>query len=150
MSDSAAPWTAARQASLSFTISQSLLKYQQRLRWLDGITDSMDKFEQAPGAGDGQGSLVCCSPRGRKELDMIELMHWVSDAIQPSHSLLLPSSPPALNLSQHQGLFQWVSSSNHHVYSTTLIFFHQIILSLFLFNNYLLRKEKQCVFFYHI
>ena len=35
---------------------------------------------------------------------------WVSDAIQPSHLLLSPS-PPALNLSQHQGLFQWVSSS---------------------------------------
>ena len=38
-------------------------------------------------------------------------VHWVSDAIQPSHPLLSPS-PPALNLSQHQGLFQWVSSSN--------------------------------------
>ena len=37
-------------------------------------------------------------------------VHWVSDAIQPSHSLLSPS-PPALNLSQHQGIFQWVSSS---------------------------------------
>ena len=35
-------------------------------------------------------------------------IHWVSDAIQPSHSLLSPS-PPALNLSQHQGFFQWVS-----------------------------------------
>ena len=34
---------------------------------------------------------------------------WVSDAIQPSHPLS-PPSPPALNLSQHQGLFQWVSS----------------------------------------
>ena len=33
----------------------------------------------------------------------------VGDAIQPSQSLLSPS-PPALNLSQHQGLFQWVSS----------------------------------------
>ena len=31
-------------------------------------------------------------------------VHCVSDAIQPSH-LLLPSSPPAFNLSQHQGLF---------------------------------------------
>ena len=30
-------------------------------------------------------------------------VHWVSDAIQPSHPLLLPS-PPALNLSQHQGI----------------------------------------------
>ena len=35
-------------------------------------------------------------------------VHWVSDAIQPSHPLSSPSSP-ALNLSQHQGLFQWVS-----------------------------------------
>ena len=33
-------------------------------------------------------------------------VHWVGDAIQPSHSLL-PPSPPALNLSQYQGLFQW-------------------------------------------
>ena len=35
-------------------------------------------------------------------------VHWVCDAIQPSHSLFSPS-PPAFNLSQHQGLFQWVS-----------------------------------------
>ena len=35
-------------------------------------------------------------------------VHWVSDAIQPSHALLSPS--PAFNLPQHQGLFQWVSS----------------------------------------
>ena len=38
-------------------------------------------------------------------------VHWVSDVIQPSQSLLSPS-PPALNLSQHQGLFKWVSSSH--------------------------------------
>ena len=38
-------------------------------------------------------------------------VHRVGDAIQPSHPLLSPS-PPALNLSQHQGLFQWVSSSH--------------------------------------
>ena len=37
-------------------------------------------------------------------------VHWVSDAFQPSHPLSSPS-PPAFNLSQHQGLFQWVSSS---------------------------------------
>ena len=37
-------------------------------------------------------------------------VHWVDDAIQPSHPLSSPS-PPALNLPQHQGLFQWVSSS---------------------------------------
>ena len=38
-------------------------------------------------------------------------VHWVSDAIQPSHHLSSPT-PPALNLSQHQGLFKWVSSSH--------------------------------------
>ena len=38
-------------------------------------------------------------------------IHRVSDVIQPSHPLLSPS-PPALNLSQHQGLFQWVNSSH--------------------------------------
>ena len=37
-------------------------------------------------------------------------VHQVGDAIQPSHSLSSPSS--ALNLSQHQGLFQWVGSSH--------------------------------------
>ena len=37
-------------------------------------------------------------------------VHWVGDAIQPSHPLSSPS-PPTFNLSQHQGLFQWVSSS---------------------------------------
>ena len=38
-------------------------------------------------------------------------VHQVGDAIQPSHPLSSPS-PPALNLSQNQGLFQWVSSSH--------------------------------------
>ena len=38
-------------------------------------------------------------------------VHWVGDAIQPSHPLSSPS-PPAFNLSQHQDLFKWVSSSH--------------------------------------
>ena len=59
----ATPWTAALQASLSITNSQSLLKLMS------------------------------------------------SDATQPSHPLLSPA-PPAFNLSQHQGLFQWVGSSH--------------------------------------
>ena len=40
-------------------------------------------------------------------------VHWVHDAVQPSHPLSSP--PPALNLSQHQGLFQWLSCSLHLV-----------------------------------
>ena len=42
------------------------------------------------------------------ELTQIHV-HWVGDAIQPSHPLSSPS-PPVFNLSQHQGLFKWVSS----------------------------------------
>ena len=48
-------------------------------------------------------------------------VHWVGDAIQPSHPLSSPS--PAPNPSQHQGLFQWVSSS--HQVAKLLEFQHQ-------------------------
>ena len=34
------------------------------------------EFEQAPGVGDGQGSLACCSPRGCNESDMNEQLNW--------------------------------------------------------------------------
>ena len=43
--------------------------------WLHG-----HEFEQAPGVGDGQGSLVCCSPWCCKELDMTEWLNW-SDCV---------------------------------------------------------------------
>ena len=39
--------------------------------WLKG-----HEFEQAPGAGDGQGGLVCCSPWDHKELDTTEWLNW--------------------------------------------------------------------------
>ena len=56
---------------------------QQRMRWLDGITDSIPcvwvchEFEQAPGAGDGQGGLLCYSPWDRQESDMTEQLNWI-------------------------------------------------------------------------
>ena len=47
------------------------------MRWLDGITDSYGRqFEWAPGVGDGQGSLVCCSPWGGEELEPTEQLNW--------------------------------------------------------------------------
>ena len=39
------------------------------------------EFEQVPGVGDGQGSLVCCSPWGHKELDTIELIYWPDSSL---------------------------------------------------------------------
>ena len=47
---------------------------RQRTRWLDGITDSMNMslIEQAPGVGEGQGSLACYSQWDHKELGTTE------------------------------------------------------------------------------
>ena len=51
---------------------------KQRMRWLDGITDSMNmslsKFRELV---DGQGSLVCYSPWGHKESDMPKWLNWI-------------------------------------------------------------------------
>ena len=46
----------------------------QRMRWVDGITDSMD---ETPGVGDGQVGLVCCSSWSCKESDTTEQLNWV-------------------------------------------------------------------------
>ena len=51
---------------------------RQRIRWLDGNTDSMDMgygFGWTPGIGDGQGGLACCSSWGWKELDTTERLN---------------------------------------------------------------------------
>ena len=58
--------------------------------------------------------LMDCSTPGFPVIHYLSMfaqthVHWVGDAIQPSHPLSSPS-PPTFNLSQHQGLFQWVSS----------------------------------------
>ena len=52
----------------------------QRMRWLDGITDSMDMSLGKLGVGDGQEGLACCTPWGRKESDMTERLNWLTDA----------------------------------------------------------------------
>ena len=42
--------------------------------WLNG-----HEFERAAGVGDGQGSLACCSPRGRKESNTTERLNWTEN-----------------------------------------------------------------------
>ena len=49
---------------------------QQRMRWLYGITNSMD---MGLGVGDGQGDLACCGPWGTKESDMTEQLNWTEN-----------------------------------------------------------------------
>ena len=60
--------------------------------WLNG-----HEFEQALGVGDGQGSLVCCSPWGHKELDTIEQLNW-TDHISLFHKLQFLKGPTFHNI----------------------------------------------------
>ena len=51
---------------------------RQKMRWLDGITNSMDmSLSKLRGVGDGQGGLECCSAWGHKESDMTERFHFL-------------------------------------------------------------------------
>ena len=49
------------------------------------------EFEQVPGVGDGQGSLVCCSPWGRKESDTTERLNWTVEKFKFSDLKILRS-----------------------------------------------------------
>ena len=125
----------------------------QRMRWLDGIIDSvMSKLQEIVKDREDYNAVVRGVAKSKAQLNdwttrIINLKsvsqfshsvvsnslwphgpqharppcpsptprvypnscHWVGDAIQPSHPLSSPS-PPVFNLSQHQGLFQWLSS----------------------------------------
>ena len=52
---------------------------RQRMRWLDGITDSMDVSLSELWVGDGQGGLACCDSWGCKESDTTEWLNWTDD-----------------------------------------------------------------------
>ena len=84
-----------------------------------------------------RNSMDCSIPGFPVLHHLLELaqthVHWVSDVIQPSHPLSLPS-PPALNLSQHQGLFQWVSSLHQVVKVLELQLQHLSFQWIFRFN----------------
>ena len=74
-------------------------------------------------------------------------VHWVSDAIQPSHPLSSPS-PPAFNLSQHQGLSQWVSSLPYmaKVLELQNQFIQQIFMKL-QYSGYMMRRADSLEIF---
>ena len=67
-------------------------------------------------------------------------VHWIGDAIQPSHPLSSPSLP-ALNLSQHQGLFKWVSS----LYKVTKVLEFQLQNQSFSEHPGLISFRKNCL-----
>ena len=79
-----------RAESWEKTLMLEKIEGRRRRGWhhhLDG-----HEFEQAPGAGDGQGSLACCSPWGHKESDMTEWLNWTE------RLLVLTGEPEILKL----------------------------------------------------
>ena len=70
-----------RTDSLEKTLMLGKIEVGRRREWTEdemvGWHHRLDghEFEQAPGIGDGQGGLACCSPRCRKELDMTEQLN---------------------------------------------------------------------------
>ena len=81
--------------SFLFCLTQYRMSYGKDLRQEEkGMTEDemvgwhhrLDghEFEQARGVGDGQGSLACCSPWGRKESDVTELTDWKSQSQRPT------------------------------------------------------------------
>ena len=90
----------------------AIIKEVPRFSWL-GIIQYSSVTQSCPTLCDPRD---CSTPGFLIHHQLLELaqthVHWVSDAIQPSHPLSSPS-PPAFNLSQHKGHFQRVSSSYH-------------------------------------
>ena len=121
------PWTVAHQASLSITNSQSLPKLMSiesrmpsnhlilchPLLLQPSIFPSISSVTQScPTLCDPMNPSTPGLPVHHKLPEFTQThIHWVQDAIQPSHPLSSPS-PPAFNLTQHWGLFKWVSSSH--------------------------------------
>ena len=116
------PWTARRSnqsilKEISPGISLEGMMLKLKLWYFGYLMWRVDSLEKTHAGRDwGQ------EEKGTTEDEMAGWHHWVDgrefewtpgvgDAIQPSHPLSSPS-PPALNLSQHQGIFQWVSSSH--------------------------------------
>ena len=78
--------------------------------------------------------MVCTTPGLPVHHELPEFtqthVNWAGEAIQPSHPLSSPS-PPAFNLSQHQGLFQWVSSLHQVAKVLTFQLQHQFFQLIF-------------------
>jgi len=92
-----------------------ITKSQTRSKWIQNLVTGI-QFSSVTQSCSTLCNPMDCSTSGLPVHHQLpELaqthVHWVGDAIQPSHPLSSPS-PPTFNLSQHQGLFKWVSSSH--------------------------------------
>ena len=96
---------------MSFLLLHHQYEEDPRFSWL-GIIQYSSVTHSCPTLCDPMDCSMPSFPVHHQLLELTQThVHWVGDAIQSFHPLSSPS-PSALNLSQHQGLFQWVSSSH--------------------------------------
>ena len=107
LSPSKAIWKLSVSSVEKWLLLQCTRKYKEQ--WLKRSVIS-SVTQSCPTLCDSIDCSMPGLPDCHQFLELTQIhVHWVGDAIQPSHPLLSPSSP-ALNLFQHQGLFKWVSS----------------------------------------
>ena len=126
-------WGQLNESNINYQVIKNILKKKKckKAKWLSEETLQIaEKRREEKGKGEKERSVqfssvaqscpTRCDPMNRSmpglpvhhqlpEFTQTHV-HWVGDAVQPSHPLSSPS-PPALNPSQHQSLFQWVNSS---------------------------------------
>ena len=105
----ASPWTVAHRAPLEHGIFQARILEWVAISFSRGSFQPRDQTQVSRIAGRHFNLWATGEAQYLPEFAQI-LVYWVGDAISLSRGLLSPS-PFAINLSQHQCLFQWVSSS---------------------------------------
>ena len=127
-------WGQLNESNINYQVIKNILKKKKckKAKWLPEETLQIaEKRREEKGKGEKERSVqfssvaqscpTRCDPMNRSmpglpvhhqlpEFTQTHV-HWVGDAVQPSHPLSSPS-PPALNPSQHHSLFQWVNSSH--------------------------------------
>ena len=128
----------------AFDLSQQLFQWVSSLHQVVKVHELQHQsLQRICCCSVAQSSLTLCDPMdcsmpGFSVLHYLPELaqthaHWVDDAVQLSHPLSSPS-PPALNLSQNQGLFQWVSFLHQVAKVLQLQFQHQFFQWIFRVN----------------
>ena len=74
------------------------------------------EFEQAPGVGDGQGSLACYSPWGHKELDMTEQLNWTELTRKKEVAFLIKEGHKIMKTTEVRN--SWLTTFDHNLSGT--------------------------------
>ena len=107
------PWRNPIQPAKEYCLQLKNTLYMSKIKTMNGFCLLFSLQFSHSVMSDSLDLMDCSRPSLPVHHQLLEFtethVHWVGDAIQPSHPLPSPS-PPTFNLCQHQGLFKWVSS----------------------------------------